>query len=263
MVKTESMEEAIRKKKKERGYAFIPYLAMDDPDMDKTLEIADLYIKRGAASIELGLPFTDPVADGVILQRAFRRILKKPFKISRVLTTLRKLSAAHPGFPFIVMGYANIFYQYGMEKISLDMERAGVRALVVPDLPFEEKLRNPQIADSSIPWVNFITLSSSPERIRTVVEKSHGFIYLVSVKGITGTTEPDFREVEPLARQIKAVKDIPVIIGFGIKSKKQIAEILRFSDGFIIGSRFHEIIEKIPDKDILPALSRELDLILL
>lgn len=260
------LETYLKRKKAEKGYLFIPYLALDDPNLDKSFEIASLYLRKGADSIEFGLPFTDPVADGPILQQTFRRILQSPFKMNRIYNFLKRMQEAHPRIPFIIMGYANLFYRYGFTRLAKKLYSVNVKGFVIPDIPYEEKMRlfNEEKELSRFQsWISFVTLTASDERIHQISKNANGFIYLVSVKGTTGSSMPNFEEIKPVVEKIKAVRDIPVMIGFGIRNQKQVSELIRFTDGFIIGSHFQDIIGRVSDKDIIPSISRELDSILI
>lgn len=260
------LETYLKKKKAEKGYLFIPYLALDDPDLDKSFEIASLYIRKGADSIEFGLPFTDPVADGPVLQKTFRNILQHPFKMSRILEFFKRMKEAYPHIPFIIMGYANLFYSYGFLKLSKKLHSLNVCGFVIPDIPYGERIKLfkevPQLKTMQS-WITFITLTASKKKISEMVKDARGFIYLVSIKGTTGSQLPDFNEIKPVVQEIKKTKNIPVIIGFGIRSKKQISEVMRFADGVIIGSHLQKVITESAPNDIIPALSKELDQVIL
>ena len=227
---------------KTKKYIFAPYLALNDPDWDTSFEIISSLFQLGADTIELGLPFTDPVADGPILQRAFSRILNNDFKINDFFDFLKRVNIAFPDKPLLVMGYANIFYQLGIPTIFKKLANFNVQGVIIPDILQEQK--NALLPkNSEITLINFITPTASKERIQKISQCSDGFLYVVSSKGVTGKNKLNFNNVAPICKAIKKETDTPILIGFGIREKEQINQVIKIADGFIIGSLIHEIIE--------------------
>jgi len=242
-------DEYLRKKKEEKGYLFMPYLAIGDPDWETSIHIVDELIEAGADSIELGLPFTDPVADGPVLQRAFHRVLSRPFSMQKYFSFIETIHKKHPEFPFMVMGYANIFYKYGFAKIFNKLASYNVRAVIIPDIPIEEKVRfikDKDIKESlnRVAWVDFITPTTTEDRVNLICKNASGFLYFVSTKGVTGQSEFNLKPWNKLLQATRKKSPVPVIIGFGIRNKQHVEESCKMADGFIIGSRIHEIIEE-------------------
>ncbi len=226
-----------------KKYLFIPYLALNDPDWDMSLEIISSFFKLGADSVEIGLPFTDPVADGTTLQRAFERIINSGFKMSEFFLFLKKINQKFPQKPLIIMGYSNIFLQWGIPDIFYKLEKRNVRGIIISDLPFDEK-KIFSFQQSKIPLINFITPTTTDERLHKICSASEGFLYLVSRKGVTGKSHHDFKSLVPLCNKIRSKTNKPILVGFGIREKKQAEKVIQMADGFIIGSLIHEIIEK-------------------
>ena len=222
---------------------FIPYLALNDPDWDISYEIVKSFFDLGADTIELGLPFTDPVADGPVLQKSFIRIFEHKFHLNEFLSFIGKVHKNYPEKPLVVMGYANLFYHHGFSKTFQKMEKAGVKGLVIPDLPFEEKQNFPEIKKTSLALIDFITPTTKYQTIEKIAKQAEGFLYLVSTKGVTGKSKID-PKIESLAKSLRKFTDVPVLVGFGIRTKEHLNKISKFADGFIIGSLIHEIIEK-------------------
>ncbi len=243
------LETRLKEKLTEKGYLFIPYLALGDPDWKTSVKLIDALIESGADSIELGLPFTDPVADGPVLQRSFKRVLEHSFSWEQFFALLGAARKKHPDFQFLTMGYANLFYQYGIKKIIRKLLDHNVTGMITPDIPYEEKqkiIKDERLSDElkKMAWINFITPTVTPKRLSEVCRNSNGFIYFVSTKGVTGS-QGGF-SLKPWARIIKQVKKeshAPVLIGFGVRHRKHAKEATELADGFIIGSRIHEIIE--------------------
>ena len=239
----------LNKRLEKKGYLFIPYLALGDPDWQTSYAICETMLKNGADAIELGLPFTDPVADGPVLQNAFKRILKKPFNLKDVTRLLQKLHKNYPHQPFIIMGYANIFYKSGFYNLFELFSRYNIQGVIIPDIPWEEKnliinQHGLQAFTETIAWIDFITPTTSGTRVDNISKHARGFIYLVATKGVTGQSGFTLKPLKKLIQRVKNKSVAPVLVGFGIKNKKHAISACETADGFIVGSRFHEIIEK-------------------
>lgn len=248
-------------RKKQRGYLFIPYIAYGDPDAKTTAEIVAKMIEGGAATVEIGLPFTDPVADGPVLERAFKRALRHEFHIADVLAMLQRLHKKYPAFPFTIMSYANIFYQAGFKSLLEKLHACNVQAVIIPDIPFDEKkyiIQKEGLSDilSKVAWIDFITPTSSAKRVQEVAREAEGFIYLVSYKGVTGQKEFSLKPLKPLVKAVRKASKTPVVIGFGIRDKEHAAEAVRLADGFVMGTVFHEMIEH--NLERAPAIPHEI-----
>lgn len=251
----------LHERKKQKGYLFIPYIAYGDPDAKITFEIICKMVEGGASTVEIGLPFTDPVADGPALERAFKRSLKHEFKISEVLQMLTKLHRKYPKFPFTIMSYANIFYQAGFKSLMEKFYDAGVQAVIIPDIPFDEKkyiIDKNGLSDilTRVAWIDFITPTSSAKRVQEIARDANGFIYLVSYKGVTGQKNFSLKPLKPLIKSIRRASRVPVVVGFGIREKLHASEAAKMTDGFIMGTVFHEMIEH--NMERAPAIPHEI-----
>ncbi|MES0488353.1 MAG: tryptophan synthase subunit alpha [Leptospirales bacterium] len=244
-----SLSEYLNERKEKKGYVFVPYLTVADPDWEVSLNLVDALIESGADTIELGLPFTDPVADGPILQKVFKRVIEQGFTLEKFFNFLGKIKQKHPDFPLMVMGYANIFHRHGFSKILNKLHKLNVRGVVIPDVPIEEKLRlvkneNLSAILDKVAWIDFVTPTTTGDRLEAVGKQARGFIYFVSTKGVTGQSDFHIAPWKKLIRLTKQKSHTPVLIGFGIRKKEHVKEAIGVADGFIIGSRIHEIIEQ-------------------
>ncbi len=246
------LNNCLDEKKKKNKKLFIPYLALGDPDWETSYEIVHILFELGADTIELGLPFTDPIADGPVLQRSFKRILDADFNLNDVFDFLEKIQMDYPNKSFLLMGYANLFYQYGFSKFFKKVQSYGVDGLVIPDIPFEEKKNHKELQESSLSLIDFITPTIKDHKIKKISSEAEGFLYLVSTKGVTGKSQFD-KQLKVIAQKARKLANIPVVVGFGIRTNEQIKILRDFVDGFIIGSLIHEIIEeKLTHKKRIP-----------
>lgn len=255
------MTRLMQERKKQKNYLFMPYIAYGDPDSKITYEIICKMVEGGASSVEIGLPFTDPVADGPTLERAFRRSLKHEFKMADVLAMLQKLHRKYPTFPFTIMSYANLFFQAGFKNLLEKFYDFGVNAVIIPDIPFDEKkyiIERENLGDvlTRIAWIDLITPTTPTKRMQEIVRDANGFIYLVSYRGVTGQKNFNLKPLKPLIKAIRKATRVPLIVGFGIKDKIQAGEAVRYADGFIMGSVFHEMIEH--NMERAPAIPHEI-----
>jgi len=244
------LELFLTKQKKQKDFLFIPYIALNYPNYDITYLLIKTLFKLGADTIELGLPFTDPVADGPILQTTFHSILQKPFSWKDTLNFIQRLKDNFPDKTFLVMGYANLFHKVGFKNIFEKLYKRNVKGVIIPDIPLEEKEKiekdeNLFSMQDKISWISFITPTTQEERLKRIINNAKGFVYLVSSKGVTGQKTFDTSAIKNLAKAIKKISNIPILIGFGIRTKENVKEVIQISDGFIIGSRLHQIIEEL------------------
>lgn len=227
--------------------ALVPFLMAGDRGLDTTWQMLDVLVEAGADIIELGVPFSDPMADGPILQRAAERALKSGANLPRILelvVELRKRSDV----PVVLFGYANPFLRFGPEYLAAAAAEAGVDALLCVDMPPEEadELRLPLRAQG-LDMIFLLAPTSTPERIRRVLRVASGFVYFVSVTGTTGVKAMSSADTAPLVRQIRAATRLPVGVGFGITSAAQARAVSGFADAVIVGSAIARLIEDAPD----------------
>ena len=223
--------------KKEGRAAFIPFVSAGDPDMETSLAIVEALPACGADIIELGMPFSDPMADGPAVQASSTRALKAGATLPKVIELVRKFRKKDTKTPIVLMGYFNPIHAYGTARFARDVAAAGVDGLIAVDLPIEEDevLRLPAAAQG-VDLIRFITPTTGEARLKRIVEAASGYLYYVSVAGVTGTKS--FAEVDVAAalEKMRAATTFPVAVGFGIKTPEQAATIARLADGVVVGS---------------------------
>ena len=224
------IQEAFQGKK-----AFIPFITCGDPDLETTERLVYAMEKEGAAIIELGIPFSDPTAEGPVIQAANLRALSGGVTTDKVFETVEKIRK-NSRIPLVFMTYANVVFSYGTERFVKRMKETGMDGLILPDVPFEEKEEFDSVCrEYDIELISLIA-PTSHERIRMIAEKASGFVYCVSSLGVTGTRNEITTDIGEMVRLVKEAKDIPCAVGFGISTPEQAAEMCRHADGVIVGS---------------------------
>ncbi|MBN3040387.1 MAG: tryptophan synthase subunit alpha [Candidatus Omnitrophica bacterium] len=237
------LEEKFEQLKLEGRKAFIAYVPYGFPDIKLTKEICLRLQDSGVDIIELGIPFSDPLADGPIIQRATSAALQKGANIEKCFISLSQMLKSLK-IPVVLMTYYNPIYRYGLKKFFLKMKQLGVTAVTVVDLPLEESKEYIELARNfDIETVFFATPTTSKQRLVKIVRQSRGFLYYISVTGITGPRNLQYSPLIKYIKQIKSISKIPVCVGFGIHSRAQIKKICSFSDGVIVGSSIVRFIE--------------------
>lgn len=223
--------------------ALIPYITAGDPDLATTFHLVHELARQGADLIELGVPFSDPMADGPTHQRAAERALRSGTSIARVLDLAQNLRRTLP-VPLILFTYYNPVFRYGGDRFARDARQAGVDGVLCVDLPPEEADELKRETDrQDLDLIFLLAPTSSLSRVRTVLTRARGFVYYVAVTGVTGaraTLPPDLSE---MVRRIRAISPVPVGVGFGISSPEQAAEVASVADAVIVGSALSQIIE--------------------
>jgi tryptophan synthase alpha chain len=221
--------------------ALVTFVTAGDPDFDTALAILRGLPAAGADVIELGMPFSDPMADGPPVQAANLRALKAGQTLAKSLDLVRRFREADADTPLVLMGYYNPIFRYGTERFIADAAAAGVDGLIVVDLPPEEdeELRRPAEA-VGLSVIRLLTPTTDAARLPTVLASTSGFLYYVSITGITGAATPDFARVAVAVDRVKAATDLPVAIGFGVKTAEHAAAAARAADGVVVGSALVE-----------------------
>ncbi len=234
--------------------AFIPFVTAGDPDSGTSLEILTRLPAAGADLIELGVPFSDPMADGPAIQASSQRALKAGMTLAKVLDLVREFRKSDRSTPLVLMGYFNPIHAFGVERFVREAATAGVDGLITVDLPPEEDdvLRVPAKA-AGLEVVRLATPTSDDERLGTILSGAGGFIYYVSVAGVTGTKTYSSAGVKGALARLKARAHIPVVVGFGIKTPQQAAEIAAFADGAVVGSAIVARIAELDAEGVAPA----------
>ena len=234
--------------------AFISYVTAGDPDMQTSRKVISELAANGADIIELGVPFSDPLADGPTIQGAVKRSLDAGCTVKKVFDMVKGLRKT-VDTPFVFMTYYNIIYNYGVEKFIKDSKNIGVDGVIVPDLPLEESA---DIIRFSKKYGLCVILLTAPTtkgpRYSKIAAASRGFVYYVSVTGVTGARGSFSGQLKRDVKELKKLNDTPLCVGFGVSDPKQAKEISSFSDGVIVGSAIIKIIEKnVKNKKVIPS----------
>ncbi|MFM7622311.1 MAG: tryptophan synthase subunit alpha [Alphaproteobacteria bacterium] len=226
--------------KNENRAAFVPYIMAGDPDLATTERLLGVLADLGCDAIELGMPFSDPVADGPVIQAAGLRALKHPPSFSDIFAMIRRFRQSHPHVPLVLMGYANPVYRYGTEMFCHEASHAGVDAMLLVDVPLEE---TEAFTHPALPLVPLITPLTPKNRQAAIVASCHpdSFVYLVGRVGITGNATVLSDTLKDLYKTVKKQSPVPVVLGFGIKTPHDIAHVAAFADGVVMGSAFVDL----------------------
>jgi tryptophan synthase alpha chain len=240
--------------KTENRGALITFVTAGDPTYDVSLEILKSLPEAGADIIELGMPFSDPMADGPAIQLASERALANGQNMIKTLEMVREFRKTEPDTPIVLMGYFNPIYHYGAEKFVKDAKEAGVDGLIVVDVPPEadEELCIPAMK-VGLNFIRLATPTTDDERLPMVLQNTSGFLYYVSVTGITGVNAPDISDVLKNVARIQGQTDLPIAVGFGVKSAEQVREITAGAAGAVVGSAIVREIEANLNEDGSPS----------
>lgn len=236
----------------ENRAAFIPYIMGGDPDYETSLQLMKQLPGAGADIIELGVPFTDPMADGPAIQAAALRSLKSGQTLAKTLEMVRSFRDEDDKTPIVLMGYYNPFYAYGPDKFIADAKKAGVDGLIIVDLPAEEdaELCIPA-RRQGIDFIRLTTPTTDDARLPAVIKNTSGFVYYVSVAGITGKASGETAAVRAALARIKAASGLPVAVGFGVKTAEKAREFAKFADAVVVGSALVDLGAKTIEKPAL------------
>ncbi len=238
------IENKFKELKGSKKAALVTYITAGDPSIGITPDLVLKLEESGADLIELGVPFSDPMADGPTIQLASERALHSGTTLHSVLDAVTKIRK-HSEIPILLFGYFNPFLSYGLDKLSKDAREAGVDGLLVVDLPPEEAEEvRVHTGKAGLDLIFLLAPTSTTERIKLVAEYAGGFVYLVSVTGVTGARPEMDYSLEPLVREIRKHTGLPVGIGFGVSNPSQAGRIAKFADAVIVGSAIVRIIEK-------------------
>jgi tryptophan synthase alpha chain len=241
---TTRIEDRFASLKAEGRPALVTFLMAGDPDGETAFEIMRALPEAGADLIELGMPFSDPMADGPAIQKAGLRALNAGETLTKTLATVKRFRAEDPATPVILMGYFNPIYIYGVDRFVADARESGVDGLIVVDLPAEmdDELCLPALK-GGLNFIRLATPTTDEKRLPAVLKNSSGFVYYVSITGITGTAAPDAGKVSAAVARIKDKTDLPVCIGFGVRTAEQARALASHADGVVVGSALVGAIE--------------------
>lgn len=236
------ISDAIRKKNK----AVIPYITAGMPGLAATGKIIQSLCKAGAAAIEIGLPFSDPMADGPVLQKASHLALRRGFTMESFMAHLEDWSES-VDIPLIIMSYINPIMRHGIKETLTGFRDRGIQGVIIPDLPSDAREIHAFCHDSGIDLIRLVAPTSTMQRQEEVASQCSGFVYAVSVKGVTGARTFLPQDVALQVQGIKSMTNLPVCVGFGVSTARQVDDMLAFADGVIVGSYLMERIMDDPD----------------
>jgi tryptophan synthase alpha chain len=241
------------KLKEEGRGGLVTYVTAGDPNADVGLEILLGLPDAGADIVEIGMPFTDPMADGPAIQAAGLRALNAGQTMKKTLEMATAFRARHTDTPLVLMGYYNPIYSYGVDRFLTDAKAAGIDGLIIVDLPPEEdeELCIPAL-NAGVNFIRLATPTTDDKRLPKVLENTSGFVYYVSILGITGTKEIQADPVRGAVARIKRHTDLPIVVGFGIKTPEQAGEISKAADAAVIGSAIVDTVRANLDSDGAP-----------
>lgn len=223
--------------------AFIPFLTGGDPTIDKTEEYIYKMVEAGADIIEIGIPFSDPIAEGPVIQEANIRALKNGATPERIFEMVERVRTKTQ-VPIVFLTYLNPVFNYGYDKFFARCKKAGVDGIIIPDMPFEEKGELAEEAKKNGVDIISLIAPTSADRIQMIAKEAQGYVYVVSSLGVTGMRSEIKTDLKSIIDLVKQATDIPAAVGFGINTPEQAAEISKISDGVIVGSAIVKIIEK-------------------
>ncbi|MGC8736732.1 MAG: tryptophan synthase subunit alpha [Dissulfurimicrobium sp.] len=244
------IDQAFSRLKRVGESAFIPFITAGDPDIAVTKALVKELVSQGADIIELGLPFSDPLADGPTIQAASQRALRNNINITHLFELVSGLRSEGIDVPLVLMGYYNSILQYGLEKFAADAASIGFDGTIVPDLPLEESVEWVRASRRhNLSTIFLVAPTTPPERARRIAKASRGFIYYVSVTGITGARNDLPSELLSGIKTVKNLTSLPVAVGFGVSRPEQVAMLSAVADGIIVGSAIVRLVEENLIKD--------------
>ncbi|PPC87998.1 MAG: tryptophan synthase subunit alpha [Methylotenera sp.] len=237
--------------------ALIPYITAGDPHPNHTVNLMHALVKTGADMIELGVPFSDPMADGPVIQRASERALVHKVGLKKVLSMVAEFRQKDDKTPVILMGYANPVEAMGAEKFTQLAKESGVDGVITVDYPPEEcKAFISQLQANGMDSIFLLSPTSDSARVDLIVNQASGFLYYVSLKGVTGSANLDIEEVKSRVAEIRLKTDLPIGVGFGVKDSVTAKNVAAFADAVVVGSRMVQAIENSNDDNLVANVSQ-------
>jgi tryptophan synthase alpha chain len=241
------IREKFRELKRSQRGGFIPFITAGDPDLATTERLLIELAKAEADIIELGVPFSDPVADGEVIQRASERALQNGVTVHDALMCASS-ARKNIDVPVVLFSYFNPLLQFGQERFAAEASQAGIDGVLVTDLiPEEAELWTQNLLRHGLDPIFLVAPTTSDKRLARIAQQTHGFIYAVSRAGVTGARDEMTRDAEALVKRVRSVSDVPVAVGFGISRAEQVRQVWRFADAAVIGSAIVREIEKLGD----------------
>ena len=238
------MSERLKQVFKIKGKKLVTFTTGGDPDLNTSLEILKTIINNGIDIIEIGMPFSDPMADGPTIQESSVRSLEKGTKINDIFEIVLNLRKLNNKIPIILMGYYNSIFNLGIENFTSKCSETGVDGLIIVDLqPEEDSELYSKTKEKNIDLIRLITPTTDQKRLNTILNNASGFLYYVTVTGITGQNSANIEDLKKSINTIKSSTKLPIIAGFGIKNRKDVEQISTFTDGVVVGSSIVNIIK--------------------
>jgi tryptophan synthase alpha chain len=236
--------------------ALVAFITAGDPSMEKSADIIEKAVEAGVDVLELGVPFSDPTADGPVIQCASMRAIKAGMNISQVLKLVKEIrERCGQELPIVLFSYYNPIFHYGLERFCSDAVKAGADGTLVVDLPFEEKGEFESFCDKEdFRLIHLVAPTTKGKRLEEICKAGKGFIYMINRVGITGTGGVDKDSIHAGVQRIKQFTDVPVCMGFGVSSPQDAAAIAPFAEGVVVGSLFEKTIEENLEADDLPKI---------
>lgn len=228
--------------KKQNKKALVAYLVAGDPDIETTLQLMQLFIESGVDVIEIGVPFTDPIAEGPIIQKAHDRALAKDISLTSIFEMVQKFREIDNNTPIVLMGYLNTFLSH--KNLIEENKKDSIDSILVVDIPGELNLADYGIKNQNINTISLISPTTNKDRIKSIAENSTGFVYYVTLRGVTGASNLNINEITNNIEEIKKYASVPTLAGFGIKSPEDAKLLSSCSDGVIVGSSIVKMIEE-------------------
>lgn len=228
--------------------ALVTYIVAGDPDMESSQQILNSLPGSGADIIELGIPFTDPMADGPVIQAAALRALASGMTIKKLFGMVRNFREGNDKTPIVLMGYFNSVFAYGIDNFARDAHAAGVDGLLIVDLPSEEESELvPACRENGLDFIRLATPTTDAKRLPDVLKNASGFLYYVAVAGVTGTASASAADLKPAIDEIRKHTKLPICVGFGIKTPDEAKSMAEIADGVVVGSALVDLINKKAD----------------
>jgi tryptophan synthase alpha chain len=245
------MSKRIKKVFEKKNKKLVTFTTAGDPDLDTSFEIINTIINNGADIIEIGMPFSDPMADGPSIQESSIRSIKNGTKIADVFEIVKRVRSFNNEIPVILMGYYNSIYNLGINNFTEKCAETGVDGLIIVDLqPEEDSDLLIKLKKKDIDLIRLITPTTDNNRLKTILSNASGFLYYVTITGTTGQKSANLEELEKSINKIRSASNLPIVAGFGIKNKKDVEDISAYTDGVVIGSSIVNIIKNnIQNKD--------------
>jgi tryptophan synthase alpha chain len=250
------IEDAFTKLKREGKKGFIPFITAGDPDLATTEQLLITLANSGATLIELGVPFSDPMADGPVIQRASERALKNSFGLQELLDTAAE-ARKQIDIPIILFSYYNPLLQFGLKRVAKAAKEAGLDGVLVTDLTPEESGEfEAELRGNGLDMIFLVAPTSTDERLKLVAQHASGFIYAVSRAGVTGTRSSVSAEAEKLVRRMRQFSQLPIAVGFGISNAEQVRDVQRYADAVVVGSAIVAEMERLSESpDLVEAVT--------